>query len=159
MEDQSYIKPNETAIYLEFDSEVQKVLADNSLRIEDILKEEGIEATVTFGTSPYQEDGARTKDLVPVILASSMAIASIGYTISKVLNVLSSWPHIVKYYDYEELRDAKGNVILDKHGKPIFKKVMKHEILQPKKSQIDHYRANFDLARGVVMSFSSETNQ
>jgi hypothetical protein len=153
------LETTETKIYLEFDDEVQKILADNNLRIEDILKEEGIEASVAFGNSPYQEDGARTKDLVTIILASSVLVPSIAYSISKVLNVLSSWPCIVKYYDYEEIRDAKGDVLLDKEGKPIFKKVMKHEILQPKKSQMDQFNANFDFTKGPGMRFSSETNQ
>jgi hypothetical protein len=159
MKDQFDIKTTETRIYLEFDEGVQKVLADNNLRIEDILNEEGIDAKVTFGTSPYQEEGARTKDLVTIILASSVLIASIGYSISKVLNVFSAWPHIVKYYVYEELRDNRGNVLFDKEGKPIFKKVMKHEILQPKRSQKDQYNANFDFANGMAMGFTSETIQ
>lgn len=159
MKDQSYIEATETRIYLEFDDEVQKALADNNLRIENILNEEGIEAKVTFGTSPCQEEGARAKDLVMIILASSVLIASIGYSISKVLNSLSGWPHIVKYYVYEEIRDAKGDVLTDIEGKPVFKKLMKHEILQPKRSQKDQYNANFDFTNGLGMKFSSETNQ
>lgn len=148
----------ETKIYLEFDDEVQKVLADNCLRVEDILSQEGINAKVIFGASPY-EDEARSKDVVQIILASSFLVAAIGYAISKVLNALSIRPHLVKYYENEELRDASGNIILNCDGNPIYKRNLRYELHQPNMNQIDQYQANLDLKNGLGMRFSSEMKQ
>ena len=148
----------ETKIYLEFDDEVQKILSDNYLRVEDILIQEGINAKVIFGAAPY-EDEARSKDVVQIILASSVLVAAIGYAISKVLNALSIRPHLVKYYENEELRDGSGNVILNCDGNPIYKRNLRYELHQPNMHQIDQFQANFYLTNGLGMKFSSETKQ
>ncbi len=83
---------SDTHIYLDLSTEIQQQLADNEISIEDILQRENVEVSnVTEGVMPKEsEEGARTRDLVPVILASSAAVAAIGFAISKVLNTLNS---------------------------------------------------------------------
>jgi len=83
---------SDTKIYLDLSEEIQELLADNEISIADILQQEQVEVSdVTEGVMPQNsEEGARTKDLVPIILASSAAVAVIGFTISKVLNTLKS---------------------------------------------------------------------
>jgi hypothetical protein len=159
MKDQECHEISEAAIYLELDSETRKVLADNDLSIEDLLEKNEIEARVIFGILPFYENGARSKDLVPIILASSIAIASIGYAISNVLNSLSNMSHFVQYYENVELRDPKGNVLFNKEGKPLFKQVLKNEIHQPRTSQEEQYQANFDLTNGLIVKFNSKIEQ
>ena len=81
---------SDTKIYLDLSEEFQQLLADNEISIADILQQEQVEVSdVTEGVMPQEsEEGARTKDLVPIILASSAAVAVIGFAISKVLNTL-----------------------------------------------------------------------
>lgn len=83
---------SETNIYLDLSTEIQELLADNEISIADLLQQENIEVTdVTEGVMPQEsEDGARTKDLVPIIVASAALVTAIGYAISQVLNVLNS---------------------------------------------------------------------
>jgi hypothetical protein len=80
-------------IYLDLSEDIQRLLADNEITIEQILQQENIEVeNVTEGVIPdeFEEKGVRTKDLVPLILASSALIASIGFAISKVVNTLKA---------------------------------------------------------------------
>ncbi len=90
---------SDTKIYLDLSTEIQELLADNEISIADILQQENIEVTdVTEGVMPQKsEDGARTKDLVPIILAGSAAVTAIAYAISKILNALNPQSNSKKY--------------------------------------------------------------
>jgi hypothetical protein len=81
---------SDTKIYLDLSKEIQQLLADNKMSIADILQNENIEVSdIIEGVMPQEsEEGARTKDVVPIILASSAAVAVIGFTISNLLNTL-----------------------------------------------------------------------
>jgi hypothetical protein len=81
---------SETKIYLDLSTEIQELLADNEISIADILQQENIEVTdVTEGVMPDEsEDGARSKDLVPIIVASAALAPEIGFLISQTLNNL-----------------------------------------------------------------------
>jgi hypothetical protein len=148
----------DTKIYLELSDEIQGILADNGLSIEDILQQEAVEATVSHGVAPYQsEEGARTKEVVTIILASSVAVAAIGFAISQVLNSIHDKPYFVEYDEPVELRDENGKVLKDREGKPIFKKIKRHELLEPRKNnrQTD-FDAEFNPANGVVLKFGTK---
>jgi hypothetical protein len=81
---------SETNIYLDLSTEIQELLADNEISIADILQQENIEVTdITEGVMPQEsEDGARTRDLVPIIVASAALAPEIGFVISQILNYL-----------------------------------------------------------------------
>jgi hypothetical protein len=149
---------SETKIYLELSNEIQELLADNDLSIKDILQREEIDAIVTQGIPPFQaEDGARTKDVITIVLAGSFAVAAISFAISQVLNTLHHKPYFVEYYENVELRDAKGSVLKDREGNPLFKTVKRHEILEPsKENQKKEFEAKFSLVNGIVIKFGSE---
>ena len=81
---------SDAKIYVDLSKEIQQLLADNEMSITDILQRENVDFNqVTFETMPEQsEEGARTRGLVPLILASSAAVSAIGFAISKVVNSL-----------------------------------------------------------------------
>ena len=140
------------------DDELKRVLDDNELNISDILQNEEIEAVVILGVAPYQsEDNARNKEPITIIIASSIAIISVALAISKVLNTLYNKPKVIKIYEPVELRDAKGNILMNKEGNPIFKKIEKYEILQHKFEERQEIKATFDPKNGIVIQISSET--
>ena len=147
-----------TKIYLELSDEIQGILADNALSVEDILRHESIEATVTHGKPPYQSEvGARTKDMVTIILASGVVIPAIGFAIAQVLNAIQDKPYFVEYYENVELRNNKDEILIDKDGNPIFKTVKRHELIEPKKeNQRREFEANFSLVNGVVIKFGTK---
>lgn len=125
----------ENPIYLDLSDDVQQLLSDNRISIEDILRRENIAADISYAVMPFEtEAGARSKDVVTVILASSAAALLISYAISKVLSEIAGMPHYVKISVPEEVRDANNNVLLDQDGKPIFKLVEKYKILEPRAS-------------------------
>ncbi|MDM8565821.1 hypothetical protein QUF74_09220 [Candidatus Halobeggiatoa sp. HSG11] len=81
---------SDTKIYLDLSEEIQQLFADNEIDIANVLQDDNVEvSSVTVGVMPEEsEEGARNKDLVPIILASSASVAAIGFTISKILNTL-----------------------------------------------------------------------
>ena len=148
----------DTKIYLELDDVLKRVLDDNELNISDILQNEEIEAVIILGVAPYQsEDNARNKEPITIIIASSIAVISVALAISKVLNTLYNKPKVVKIYEPVELRDAKGNILMDNKGNPIFKKIEKYEILQSKFEERHEIKATFDPKNGIIIQISSET--
>jgi len=46
---------------------------------------------------------------------------------------------------------------MNKEGNPIFKKIEKYEILQPKFEERQEIKATFDPRNGIVIQISSET--
>jgi len=150
---------SETKIYIELDDDIKQSLDENGLNIGDILQIEGIDAHVFTGAAPYQIiEKVRKKELITVILAGTAAVVSIAFAISKFLNTIYNRPIIVKFFEIEEVRGARGDVLLDKEGNPIIKKIEKFEILQPKMKEMQQIKASFDFKNGVVIEFSSETD-
>ena len=126
----------ETKIYIEISKEFQQLLVENSLTLEDIIQQQGIDANLQYDTLPDNDEyGSRTRDLVPVILAGSAAVLAVSTAISQLLNTLYAKPYFVEYWAEEELRNGDGDILLDKDGKPQTKFVKKHEIIEPSKSQ------------------------
>ncbi len=145
----------ETKIYLELSEEIEELLSENKISIEEILERENIEAEVNSGAAPYQtEEGARTKDVVTIILAGSAAVAAISFAISQVLHEIYNKPHFVEICENEEIRDAEGIVLLDKDGKPQLKPVKRYELLETQKKR--ELEFNVGLKNGVVIKVKSE---
>ncbi|WPD21340.1 MAG: hypothetical protein SD837_14165 [Candidatus Electrothrix scaldis] len=154
---------DEIKIYLELAPELQQALDDNGISISDILREAGIDARLSHDVLPLQnEAGVQSRDLKQVItllvggaLAGSALIGTIGFTVSKTLNTVYNKPIHVEYQEPVELRNADGNVVLDKQGNPVFKLVTRHQILQPQQSNKDAFMADL---KKMVLSISSEKN-
>lgn len=150
---------SKTKIYLKLSSEVENILADNEMNIEDILESNNIELDeITRIVSPYHsEEDARSKDLVTLIVASSASIATIGFTLSKVLKEFFRKPQIVEIYENRELLDQHGNLIFDDSGNPIFKPVKRYEILQPEQNSSKYdFEFSFGLKNGFLIRLKSE---
>jgi hypothetical protein len=150
-----------TKIYLDLPDELQQLLSENHVSVGDLLRQENIEAEINYGTILGQtEEGARSKDVVTIILASSAAVLAIGVAISRVLQTLNRKPHLVQVDELTELRDAQGNVLLDAHGKPQYKRVKRYELLEPRKEDAS---ASFEVSnkpdQGFVLKFSTAEKQ
>ena len=145
-------------IYLELSDELQEVLNDNGISIEDILEQEGIEADVTYGVMPTQaEEGARSKDVVTIILVSSALVLAISVAISNVLSTLYRKPIHVVEDDVIVLQDAKGKVLKDKEGNPLVERVKRHKLLEPRAADREQ---NLGIKwKELVMGFSSSEKQ
>jgi hypothetical protein len=152
---------DEVRIYLELAPELQQALDDNGISMEDILREAGVDARISHDVLPLQnEDGVQSRDLKTVItlligsaLAGSALVATIGFTVSKTLNTVYNKPIYVQYQEPVELRNADGNVVLNKQGNPVFKLVPRHEILQPHQSSKNSFMTDL---KKMVLTISSE---
>ena len=146
-----------TNIYLELDSDILEFIESN-VDISEILQSENIDAEVTYGVGPYlSEAGARTKNIVTKIIVSSVALATISFAISQVLNDYYRKPYFVEYYEIHELKDADGNFVLDKEGKPQYEKIKKYHIAEPKKeSTTQNFEFQLSPTNGIVLKFGSK---
>ncbi|MCP4695908.1 MAG: hypothetical protein GY862_03520 [Gammaproteobacteria bacterium] len=146
---------DETRIYLELSKELQQALDDNGITPDEILRKAEIDAKVKHDRLPVQSKKGG-KDLAQVIefaWAGSAVIASLGFTLTKILNTIYNKPIYVEYEELEELRDAGGNVLLDAKGEPVYKKVPRRQILQAQQTSKDSFMADM---KKMVMKFSSE---
>jgi hypothetical protein len=160
MED-NHMSDTQTQIYLELPPELQQLLSDNGLSVDEILRQQNIPAEVTYGVLPDElEAGTRSKDPAMIILASAAAALAVGLAISQVLHTLQRQPQLVEYYELVELKDAKGNILLDKKGKPQLKRVKKYELLEPRKEDSNQsLEIGLNPANGLVIKFGSTEKQ
>ncbi len=151
----------QTQIYLDLQPEIQQLLNENGLSVDEILRQQNIQAKVKYGVVPdAPETDARSKDPVLIILASAGLVLAVSSAISQVLHTLQRKPQLVEYYELAEIRDINGNIQLDKKGKPQLKRVKKYELLEPRKE--DHNQsleASFNPANGLVIKFGATEKQ
>lgn len=150
-----------TRIFLDIAPEFQHLLNDNGISVAEILREKNIPAEVTYGILPDEsEREARSKDPALIILASSAAVMGISLAISQVFRTLQHKPQLVQYYEFVEVKDATGNVLLDTEGKPQLKRAKKHELLEPREEKSSRsFEINLNPANGLVIKFESAENQ
>jgi hypothetical protein len=160
MEDK-HMSGTQTQIYLELPPELQQLLNDNGLSIDEILRQQNVPAEMTYGVLPDEpEASARSKDPVMIILASAAVALAVGSAISQVLRTLQRRPQLVEYYDLVELKDTRGNVLLDKKGKPQLKRLKKYELLEPRKEgSSQSLEIDLNPANGLVIKFGVTEQQ
>jgi hypothetical protein len=142
--------PRDIPIYIDVSEEISQILSHNRVGIEDILQREGIDVTVGFGVPPVvTEEGARSKELVPLILAGSALIPAIFFGLSQFLSTVYNRPYFIEYYEHVELRDSQGEVVTDIYGKPLFKQVKRFALVTP--SQKAELEAQFNVENGVML--------
>lgn len=139
------------SFFVELDCESQQALSDNNLTIDEVLRQAGIDATVTYGNAPYAAETG-TKELATIILASGASALLISYGIAKILRVYLNRPKIAEISEVVEIRDPSGRVLIDNLGRPQFKTQKRLEIAQPHdpKTTTDHEMI-FGPKHGVVI--------
>ena len=145
-----------TKIYIEFSDDINELINTNSIDIPEVFREKNINAAISHEYAPYNyQNGERSKDLTLVILASSAAVLAIGAAISQIIRSLYRKPYLIQYSEIEEVRDDKGNIVLDFQGQPIFKPVTKYELLQPLAERNDNKLELKSDGSGIVIKYSS----
>lgn len=151
----------ETKVYLEMSDEIQRTITQNKINISDILDRQGIESRISHEALSYQaEDGARSKELVTVIIASGASIFAIGLAISQILKTIYRRPHLVEYYELVEIRDQNDKLLLDKWDNPQFKLAKKVELIEPREEDADRImELSWNTQNGLVLKFGSSEKQ
>jgi hypothetical protein len=149
-----------TKIYFDISDEIIAAINENDLTIKKIIEGEGINADFDYGLLPTNKDEPeRTKALVEIailVAASSGAIMAIAYAISNTLRTIYNKPHLVSIQENEELRDARGNVLLNRNGDPIFKAVKKITLIESRKNKVnDIFEFKVGLKDGIVIKLES----
>lgn len=152
---------SETKIYLELSDEIQQAITQNKINIGDILDRQGIETKISHEALSYgAEDGARSKELVTVIIASGASIFAIGLAISQILKTIYRRPHFVEYYELVEIRDQNDRLLLDKWDNPQFKLAKKVELIEPREEDADRImELGLNKQNGLVLKFGSSEIQ
>jgi len=112
-------------IYVEFGSELKDELGDD-LQLESVLEAEGLHADVTWGAVPPTTPAERTKNLVEIVTAGSIATVSLAAAVKILMSAISSYldrkavrdSHFVVWLN-EPIRNANGQAVLDDDGRPL----------------------------------------
>jgi hypothetical protein len=115
---------------------------------------------VVEGVIPVDgQSGGRTKNVVPIILASAGGASAILFAVSHCLKTWLNRPIYESWEELEEIRDENGKIMVDKDGNPRMKKVRKHVLVEPgktdKKEKID-LKAGLT---GIVLGMNTEEKQ
>lgn len=113
-----------TQIYVEFTSDL-KARLNNKVRLQDALNEAGIEAEVEWGAVPPTEPEQRTKALVEIVTAGSIAAVPLAIVVKILMSAISDYlnqkavrdSHF-QFWRNKPLLDGQGQPICDKQGRP-----------------------------------------
>lgn len=123
---------NKVQIYLDISADGKDAMEQNGVTIKNLLVKKKLECQVFEGVLSLDEnEGSNSKSIIPIILASSAALVSVGFAAATVINAFNNKKQIIVIEGLEEIRDANNNVILDKDGNPIFKTVKRIEVIDP----------------------------
>ena len=145
-------------IYVDLPNAFIIIMNENQLTLDAVIQSAGIDAEISYTAIPYTlDDGTHSKSLVPLIIASSGLILSIGIAVSTILKTIYRRPILTKIIEAEELRDASGNLEKNTNGNPQYKLVTRYEMLEPRK---EDRQVKLELKAGaVILRFSSEDSQ
>lgn len=148
-----------TKIFLELSQDEEKLLNENNLSISDVIQKANIDAEIEYGIIPSNREGARTKDIVPIILAASGSIVAISYAITKVLSVIYKRPRLVKIFENKLIKDKNEVPILDKNGNFQYEKVEKHQFFEGRDDKMEDFEFKTNFKDGLVLKITSDTNK
>ena len=150
----------ETKIYLDLPPDLRRVLDDNGLTVEDVLRREGIDLPLEIREEelPAAAEGERERDIGLVLMGTAALTVSIGAAASMVILALSRFfrdrehaPKVVEKHVVKEITGA--------NGKPQRVLVREAQFIQPDEApsatEID---TTLNLKDGVVVKFRTEDN-
>ncbi len=125
----------DTPIYVEFTSDLKDHLGDD-VQLESLLEAEGLQAQVTWGAVPPTSQEERTKNLVEIVSAGSIAAVSLAVSLKILTSTISS------YLDRKAVRDSHfvfwlNEPMCDAEGKPICDDEGRHLLVRRRVSGFD----------------------
>lgn len=152
----------DTRVYLDFSPDIREMLAEQEVAVQDILKEAGVDAEVHYFALPPEHPDERTRDLVPVIMAGSVAavslaaaVAMITSAISKFLVARASRLRYVEYLEEKPVLDAQGNPVFDRDGKVQTIRAPVHRFVEPHNLSTESFSVDLSLEKGIVIKMES----
>lgn len=131
--------------------------SEYSSEIESLVKQVESDAIVKHGVLSVlgnEEAPARSKDIVPIIIASSAAAAALLFSISKLLDSYFNRSHIFEWDELEEVKE-NGELVKDQDGNPIWKTKRKQALMSPERLK-DTSSIEFSAGlKGVLLKISS----
>jgi|AntRauTorckE5430_2_1112549.scaffolds.fasta_scaffold05258_5 hypothetical protein len=141
-------------IYL--NEELLTELDKNGVDIKDLVS--SIEdVDIRYGASIENPNEDRSKSIVPIILASSVALIAVSYSIARILKTIYGRPRLVQIIEETPVVDRDGNISRDSTGNPRMKKKIIHQITEPEnyKSE-ENIELEFSLTEGAKVKIESK---
>lgn len=152
----------EGRVYLDLSPDIREILAGEEITVQGILEEAGIEAEVRHDTLPPEHLGERTRDLVPVIMAGSVAVVSLAAAaamitsaISKFLEAKAARPRYIEYLEEKPVLDSQGNPVPDRDGKVQTIRVPVHRFVELKNLSTESFSLEATLEKGIIVKMES----
>ena len=150
-------------IYLNLSDDIRTLLDEEGSSVQEMLVAANLPADVRFDALPPAHPDERTRDLVPVIMAGSVAAVSLSAavailtaTIFTALEHRAIRPRYVEYQEEKPVLDAQGNPLLDKEGRVQTIRVPVHTFVEPKHVTEDTFRVGLGLVQGIVVEMGTK---
>jgi hypothetical protein len=153
---------NEDKIYIDFSAELKERLAEQGINAQEILEAAGIACEMRYAALPPEHPGKRTRELVPVIMAGSVAAVSLASAVALITSAISKFldrkAGRLRYVEYLEERpvlDVAGNPVLDERGQVQTIRVPVHKFIEPENLTPESFSVEIGLKQGVVVKWES----
>lgn len=154
---------NETIeVYLELSERIRKLLAQNNVSVNDILRRENIDACISYAESPFfTNEDINTRNIVTKIAISAVSLHLLASAFVNVANALKNDSEIARetWFKLEPIINPKtGEILRDKKGEIIFNKIPQLELSQTR-SQESKTEVKLAILRVLSISFKSEDKE
>lgn len=154
---------NDSRIYLNLSDDIRTLLEEEGSSVQDLLAAADLPADVRFEALPPAHPGERTRDLVPVIMAGSVAAVSLAAAvailtaaISRALERKAIRPRYVEYQEEKPVLDAHGNPVLDKEGRVQTIRTPVHRFVEPQNLTEDTFKVGLGPTQGIVVEMGTK---
>lgn len=148
---------NELTTYIEMSPELVNLLQQKNISFDNIVFQSNQDVDLFFQPLNFFNDEARSKDIVPVIVASSAALSAVFLCLSNLLTTYFNRPHFYEWDELEEIYDSGGRILKDDAGNPIWKIKRHHKVIYPEQlKKIHSLEFNSGIVGMVLRIFSSE---
>lgn len=141
-------------VYLDFSPEIENLFQSQALEIESIIKEANLTINLRYGPLQFQNEKNRSKDIVPIIIASSAGLAALVLSLSRLLDSYFNRPHFFEWDELEEIRE-NDRLIRDASGNPVWKIKRKHVVITTEQLKDEHSMEFGAGIKGIVLKVKS----
>lgn len=117
-------------VYLNIEPEIESLLLQQNITLENLVHEINQEINLSYGKVSFENEELQSKDILPIIVASSAGLTAVLFAISNLLDTYFHRPHHYEWDELEELRE-NGVIVKDALGNPVWKLKRHHELISP----------------------------
>jgi hypothetical protein len=143
-------------MYIEFDPQIEALLADNHIDIASVLRGAGLDIRLDRTAQPVNAVSSSTKDPATVLIASAAVLLAATPILREIIQSIARRPIVVKQRKLVPVEDSKGQVMVGKNNQPILHWVDVTEVSTQTNPSSDQQTVNVKGPLGIQISYESK---